>query len=369
MKTLLQWVIINITALSVVSCGRNTNSQNPEIFEDLIVGLWVDSTGCLDPSRGGNALLEYISENPSSLEYDFKKLADTTGIFITTSEDRKLRIYSWNTFMGGTSPCFAAIAQANMSGNVIVGGLDFYKEDDESGNVLCNDKSQDEYYGSCLTKLINQVKNSKGESIYLVEVYAKISSVWGFNEVFALTIKDGMLKKAEYFPSDAVKSIEYNIPDWYFRTDGMGWDWVPSFDKATETLYIPHVYEGKITDQYELYRNDGQQMKYMGVDGGFWLHESVRKFQMLCCIHQTSRRMLRVDRLEDGSYRYASWRKGAEMSSEPEIVVASGYCDKSTETYVFKNGDYKYVVNYGKDQLEIKHSNRTIQTETFHSAE
>ncbi len=39
------------------------------------------------------------------------------------------------------------------------------------------------------------------------------------------------------------------------------------------------------------------------------------------------------------------------------------------ETYVFKNRDYKYVVNYGKDQLEVKHRNRTIQTETFHFAE
>lgn len=55
-------------------------------------------------------LLQYTSSNPETLHYDFKTL-QKNGLIITTSEDGKFRIYSWDTWTGGTMHYFKNIFQ------------------------------------------------------------------------------------------------------------------------------------------------------------------------------------------------------------------------------------------------------------------
>src|SRR5262249_16647064 len=46
-------------------------------------------------------LIRYVSRYPSTLNYGFKKL-QKEGLIITTSPDSLFRIYSWDTWTGGT---------------------------------------------------------------------------------------------------------------------------------------------------------------------------------------------------------------------------------------------------------------------------
>lgn len=55
-------------------------------------------------------LLQYTASNPETLHYDFKALKKN-GLLITTSEDGKFRIYSWDTWTGGTMHYFKNVYQ------------------------------------------------------------------------------------------------------------------------------------------------------------------------------------------------------------------------------------------------------------------
>lgn len=61
-------------------------------------------------------LKKFISENPETLSFDFKKLKDK--LYIITSEDKKLRFYVWDTGMGGTMISFDQIIQYSSNGKV-----------------------------------------------------------------------------------------------------------------------------------------------------------------------------------------------------------------------------------------------------------
>ena len=55
-------------------------------------------------------LLKYTATNNKTLTYPFKTLRDS-GLSILTSKDGKFRIYSWNTFTGGTMQFYRNVFQ------------------------------------------------------------------------------------------------------------------------------------------------------------------------------------------------------------------------------------------------------------------
>jgi hypothetical protein len=55
-------------------------------------------------------MLRYTSDHPSTISYPFKDL-QAKGLNIATSADGKLRIYSWNTQLGGTMQHFENVYQ------------------------------------------------------------------------------------------------------------------------------------------------------------------------------------------------------------------------------------------------------------------
>src|SRR6516162_6778674 len=59
---------------------------------------------------------KYIGEYPSTLNYPFQSLIDSNDCTIVTSKDRLFRIYSWDTWLGGTMHFFENIYQYG-SGN------------------------------------------------------------------------------------------------------------------------------------------------------------------------------------------------------------------------------------------------------------
>jgi hypothetical protein len=73
-------------------------------------------------------LLEYTSSVRSTFTYDFKEL-EKRGLAIRTSEDGLFRIYSWDTWMGGTAHQFEAIFQYKVD-NKVVSKLAVYEDGD-----------------------------------------------------------------------------------------------------------------------------------------------------------------------------------------------------------------------------------------------
>ena len=53
----------------------------------------------------------FIKNNPATINYKFKSLTDSNACHIVTSTDGLLRIYSWDTWLGGTMHDFNNIFQ------------------------------------------------------------------------------------------------------------------------------------------------------------------------------------------------------------------------------------------------------------------
>ncbi|WP_088656259.1 hypothetical protein [Geofilum rhodophaeum] len=82
------------------------------------------------------------------------------------------------------------------------------------------------------------------------------------------------------------------------------------------------------------------------------VHESIKNFEHLENILNTDKFLIRIDRLSDGSYRYASWSIKQKASEKPDLILLNGdYIREGTggnHSYVFKNGDYAYKCSIQK---------------------
>lgn len=61
-----------------------------------------------------------VKNNPASLSYPFKRLVDSNFCDVKTSNDGNFRIYSWDTWTGGTMHFFRAIYQWKAKGEVFM---------------------------------------------------------------------------------------------------------------------------------------------------------------------------------------------------------------------------------------------------------
>ena len=299
-------------------------------------------------------LMDLLVANGETIKYPFHKLQEKTGIKITTSADNNIRLYSWDTGMGGTSPEYQTFVQYVAGDTVIV---DSFSPIYESKYVCADDIKKDGYdiYDGSYCDGLYQIPMGNGKNAYLAIANNRASSIEGAQECVLIFEKEGRLEKLPFVDKDGEESYSvdalYYIPDWYFTTNGLGWDWVMSFDSANLTLYVPESGDMEMTDRYELYKYHNGKMRYTGKGAGFWLHPSLHDFKRLCGIYQTETKLIRVDRLNDDSYRFASWDKGDAMLGKPELVLHKGKTGVVENAIVFKNGDYTYIVpEYSRGQ-------------------
>ena len=318
--------------------------------------------------------------NPEMRLIDFKEEksndiqlpSDLSDMTITKSDDGKLTLYAYDTGCGGTSPDYSTYIQYK-SGDSIV--TDYLHPLTESDYICSSDIYKDgvDIYDGSFSTIIAQIPLAETETGYIIEAHNKASSVEGSSEACLVKYADGKLTKIPFEKKHGEiynsVSSEYYIPDWYFTTDGLGWDWVLSFDKETNTLYMPEDEDMMVmSDRYDLYQFKNGKMRYIRNDAGYWLHPSLREFHYLAGIYQTESKLIRIDALIDHTYRYSAWSKSKPMSSKPELVMTGGRGGIVKNAIVFKNGDYTYIVPaYRRDQGDdfgkviIKYKNKVIQ--------
>lgn len=303
---------------------------------------------------------------------DVKLPSDLSDMTITKSDDGKLTLYAYDTGCGGSSPEYSTYIQYE-SGDSIV--TDYLHTLTESDYICASDIYKDgvDIYDGSFSTIIAQIPLSECEIGYIIEAYNKASSIEGSSEACLVKYVDGKLTKIpfEQKHGEICNSVcsDYYIPDWYFTTDGLGWDWVLSFDKETNTLYMPEDEDIMVmSDRYDLYQFKNGKMRYIRNDAGYWLHPSLRDFHYLAGIYQTENKLIRIDRLIDYSYRYSAWSKSKPMSSEPELVLHGGKTGIVENAIVFCNGDYTYIVpEYRRGQGDdfgkviVKYKDKVIQ--------
>ena len=249
-------VTLVVLAFSFLAKGQSAQEvENKLSFYNGKITYWdehryddsvVDGEDSLN--RVNNELSDYIARtftnNRSTLNRDFQKGINTISI---VSDDYKLRLFSWDTRMGGTMRRYYDMAQYQTGSEVKV--VDMI---DTSGKDYGTD------YRS-----INIARTKNGKTVYLVQDYCIASTKDRAEGITAYIIEDGGLKKHSFFRTKTkfFSSISYGY-DAFSSANKLKNKDIPTIhlSKDNRKLYIPIVSgptKEDVTDKYLVYVFDG----------------------------------------------------------------------------------------------------------------
>lgn len=208
---------------------------------------------------------------------------------------------------------------------------------------------------------IHTITKADGTVYYIVNCFDKASSVDGYGWLQAYKIVGDTIQEVNVADGGSninnnEFSVNYDIPSLYFATNGAGYDWILEYDIHTKNLYVPITTEDKIIiDRYNIWHFDGNRFVCQGEGPHKNLHESLADYNTLIRYATTRDYILRIDALDGGKLRYASWKRPKTMADTPDIIIKGGKrhhhemapdelcpCDD----YRFYNGSFEYMVNY-----------------------
>ena len=383
-------IIYVVLALLLCCCtGKNKNSQNTKVIPPPLPPIEVltaaDSAqiaklemelvlACNKYERSTNErdfdgekmrlgrhelfskLRDILVSNPKTLFYSFERLAQLDYfVTIVTSPDGRLRYYVHDTYQGGTMPFVIYYRQLLGTDGKVHTCLNDEANFDSADNTQQADTEADEPYVytsiGCFIDTIYQIDDRNGRRIYLIANSMRYDSGHRGVAFDAKSITADSLQSLPLFEQDGVKRnylvADHALLDWYDIADnGYGMEWLQRFDELTQTLYLPVVNEQEIpTDRYALYSFNGTDFDSIGIDAGYWLHESLHDFVELKMMRTYQRFTVRIDSMATGGYRYASWSGGKDMSLKPDIVIYGSGKGAFDTSYIFDKGEYMYTVN------------------------
>ena len=332
-----------------------------------------------------NKLIEYIDNNdsycgfPSELfselvmndercfGYDFGRLierardATVRPLRVVTSDDGNLRLYTWDVD-GGTMSCYSGIVSYRNSNGIFSHTT---VNDDTWG-----DESQNSAYIACGAFEIKTIRLSNGNPVYAIFRHSSGSSIMHMTVVSAYTITESGIMQYNLFKhnGDEMNTVSfYRNPSGSFPVDIILTD---------NELIVPETMEGdnpyggdRLTGRILCYRFNGKVFECTGVSYPQGLYKDLCNFQYNIIISYQDPWIFRIDRMPDGSYRYASWKNKKE-TDEPNIVVngdtyTSTVLDETIsnakeEKYVFKNYSYTYEISWIVEYYTYLHSFKVI---------
>lgn len=252
---------MKIFRLFVIICclfvSRNLFAQTPKaIEEDLLKSFkkiddWSNDTSISAneslwkaKKTVGEKLYYYTNTFPVTITYQFD-LLKKEHVNISTSDDGLFRIYSWDTWTGGTSHFFENVFQYKYGGGTKA-ILDTVKQE---GDIR-------PYYSNLYTL-------KTGNKTYYLGIYNGVYSTKDAGtgiQVFA--IENGKLNddvKIIKTTSGLHSEIYYDYD--FFSVVDIPYGKRPTiyFDKATQTIHVPVVVDkGKVTNKYINYKFTGQ---------------------------------------------------------------------------------------------------------------
>lgn len=291
------------------------------------------------PENGDEAKFDYglikqlVLADTSSISYSFDSIIKYANITIADSDDGLVRIYTWEEPHNSTMSNYDELTQYRWNDTVLVQG--------KKGNHC--------QYSPSLEAQDIHTLNANGTTYYLVLYHLTISvdlSFMSFN-AFHLT-KDG-LEPVELFRtrnglSNSI-SFEYNTLDWFYRVNlGEGSDWLGYYNKESNVYYHPESYYA-LSDRYIQYIFDGNFFAFKeGTVANPFLSASLQEYNHLVRLFETKRNKIRIDQMDDKTYRYAAWKEGDKMIDDPDMVILNGHFNNTLYCHVFMDEGYEYRV-------------------------
>ncbi len=192
-----------------------------------------------------NKFAGYINKYPFALTYPFQKLKDSCNINIVTSNDNLFRIYSWDTWTGGTERSFDNIFQFKSDKKVYSKAL-FDTSNDDNPSFFYSDIYSLQANGKVYYLTVNNAIYSSKDVSESIEVFCvendKLSNV-------------NLIKTSTGFHNQI--NVDFNFfsvadrPERPVR--------VIKYDSTTKIIYIPVVLdEGQVSKKFIRYQFNGK---------------------------------------------------------------------------------------------------------------
>lgn len=198
--------------------------------------------------------IKILKENPSTLDYAFKTLINKKCCYIKTSSDGNLRIYSWDTKIGGTMHFFKTIYQFKNNSKIYL-KVPTYEEGDSGTfcskifDVRIGNKT---FYLPITNGIFSTKDVSQSISVFNIEGNKLVDS----EKLFKTKTKILNRIDVEFDFFSVVDKLERPLE-------------LIAFDAVKKIIYIPVVNEKlQVTENYFLYQLRGNLFKYIGIEKG-----------------------------------------------------------------------------------------------------
>ena len=184
----------------------------------------------------------YLQKYPTTFKHPFTQLKKEC--FITTSADGLLRVYSWDTWLGGTAHDFSSIAQFQSGGSTFlgeIGGMGFFSE------VFTVKTRQKTYYLAVSNGIFSTADS--GQSLQ------------------AYTIEQNELRSVELFKTKGKMSTSISFEfDFFSVVDRPERPLkLIKYDEKKKTISVPVITEnGAVTEVFTRYRFNGKYFEEVG---------------------------------------------------------------------------------------------------------
>ena len=313
---------------------------------------------------------ELVMNDNRCFTYDFKRLIESSHratvrpLRVTTSDDGNLRLYSWDTD-GGTMSCYSGIISYRNS----TGITSHTSVTEDSWDYESADESLKPAYIACGAYDIKAIRLSNGKCVYAIYTHSSGSSIMQMTTVEAYVITANGIEPYNLFKHNGE---EENLVSFYRNPSG---SFPADIILTEEELLIPETMEGdnpyggdRITGRTLSYRFNGTTFEYAGITYSKELYKELHGYQYNVIISSQSPWIFRIDKMPDGSYRYASWKNKKE-SDVPNIIVNGGEHTSTVlenaynakeEKYVFRNHSYTYEISWIVEYYTHFHSFKVI---------
>ncbi len=190
-------------------------------------------------------LVGYTSSHPQTISHDFKSL-EKNGLIIATSEDGKFRIYSWDTWTGGSMHFFKNVLQ--------------YESDRKTYSQAVEHDNEGDPGSYCYQ--INDII-SENKKYYLTQNKAILSSGMSYHNIKIFSIDNGKLNdKAQLIKTQSgIKNqLGYEVDlTASANRNYEGRDYEMKYDSKNKIISIPVIQaDSKITAKKIRYQFKGK---------------------------------------------------------------------------------------------------------------
>jgi len=196
----------------------------------------------------------FIKSNSRALGFPFRKLVDSNYVQIKTSSDGNFRIYSWDTWIGGTMHDFKTIYQWRANGKVFTKVPGAGKDDP----------------GSFVSQIFTVVIHSRPH--YLAVTNATYSTKDARQSIAVYTIDHNKLvDTVKLFRAKTKRLNRINVDfDFFSVVDRPERPLeLITYDDKQKVVYIPVVDDkGKVTGENILYQLKDGSFEFIGIENG-----------------------------------------------------------------------------------------------------